>query len=790
MADQRIYMKGPLEPGEAPNLPPAAPGSAIDGYTTVTTALDATGTGTRYDIGGGNNDYSDPAGLDWQSLQPGDVVNIYYRVTPYSDKLLLSEQGTAANPIVINGVTNIAGQRPIFDADGSTSVNPSEWDSDWRYTMILINRQKVSGTAGVLAEHYTIQNLHLRDCTFAGTFTHSGGSESWQPVDGAPSMIMSRGGKHITLQGNIIENTEGNGLFVGGDDVYSSESWTISGNKFTNNGEGNRHHQVYFQAMNEAGVDKNLIQGNVFDDPRSDVTSAAQLKVRGTGTVIRYNWFTSAQRTIDLVEAQDDIPNNMFDNWTTQQITDEYRTSYIYGNAFVIDLDDSAILGQLLHVGMDTLENGDNGQFQNTGSANGQDAQRGINGGATYFYNNTVFINNYYPGGSYRSELFDLDSNEEATGSYSAGKLVSINNVFEFDGGATTRYAHGERTGDINWDGANIVNYSEIHNNVLYESDAYANAENTGDDPNIDITVNGNILSGTASLTDPTNATLLSKDLTLANGSAAIGQATALPSVLDDYPVSLQPADPNVGGADTRSGVEDLGAYENGTSTVHDNFNGATQALDSAKWDTYEDGDTSSDLTVQQEDGKYNGAVGAGDADTTLWFDTAQGRHDYVTLSGDFDVIARNVGLADSPTPDENDFQFCGLMVWLSSHNYEFAVVGNRGGTGNTIECKITNDAGGGDSTQTDLGQDYATNYRMDVRVTRVGSTVRWYTQAPGTSPDSWTEITSTFDGLSNDRISFGTGAVRVGLVTYGYLFVAAFDGTCDQVEIPTGTPT
>lgn len=222
----------------------------------------------------------------------------------------------------------------------------------------------------------------------------------------------------------------------------------------------------------------------------------------------------------------------------------------------------------------------------------------------------------------------------------------------------------------------------------------------------------------------------------------------------------------------------------------YDTFDGSG-ALDAAKWDTYDaDSDTSAELTITQLSGRYNAAISSGNVDDTLWFNTSQGRHDYVTISGDFDFIARSIGLAATPTPDENDFQFCGVMVWLADHEYEFAVVGNRSNPGNTVECKITDDAGGGDSEVEDLGQDYASSYKMDIRVTRVGSTVRWYVQDPGTSPDSWTEITSTFDGMTKARTSFSTGSVRIGLITYGQGSVAAFTGHCDQVEIPTGTPS
>ena len=71
-------------------------------------------------------------------MSPGDVVNIYHRATPYRHKVLLSEQGTAAHPIVINGVTDGSGNRPTIHAANAVTVNPDvrptiQTDANGRY---------------------------------------------------------------------------------------------------------------------------------------------------------------------------------------------------------------------------------------------------------------------------------------------------------------------------------------------------------------------------------------------------------------------------------------------------------------------------------------------------------------------------------------------------------------------------------------------------------------------------------------------------------------------------------
>lgn len=222
-----------------------------------------------------------------------------------------------------------------------------------------------------------------------------------------------------------------------------------------------------------------------------------------------------------------------------------------------------------------------------------------------------------------------------------------------------------------------------------------------------------------------------------------------------------------------------LGKPESG---AYDTFDGSG-ALSSSLWTQY---GTGSDLTITQSGGKYNAAhAAAGDANTT-WFDADRGILHYVIFdaSEDFDVILRNAGIGLTGTA--NDYQFCGLFCGLAqADDYEFMVNGMRGGASVIQERKATVS---NSSNQSEHTGGFISSGNSDMRVTRVGSTVSWYTQAPGTSPDSWTDVTSSYTTLG--RVSFGTGIVWVGLITYGFLAVASFTGNIDQVEIPTGSPS
>src|SRR5262245_35890291 len=60
-----------------------------------------------YDVGPGFT-YATPSDVPWELLQPGDLVLIHWRSTPYKDKWVITRQGTAAAPIVVRGVPGTA----------------------------------------------------------------------------------------------------------------------------------------------------------------------------------------------------------------------------------------------------------------------------------------------------------------------------------------------------------------------------------------------------------------------------------------------------------------------------------------------------------------------------------------------------------------------------------------------------------------------------------------------------------------------------------------------------------
>ena len=74
-------------------------------------AAAARGEAATYMVGPGQT-YATPSAIPWETLQPGDIVLIQWRSTPYTDKWVICRQGTAAAPIVVRGLPGPAGERP------------------------------------------------------------------------------------------------------------------------------------------------------------------------------------------------------------------------------------------------------------------------------------------------------------------------------------------------------------------------------------------------------------------------------------------------------------------------------------------------------------------------------------------------------------------------------------------------------------------------------------------------------------------------------------------------------
>ena len=321
---------------------PTGSGPAIP-TDVVTTALTATGTGTTYNV---YND-TDMDNVPWGALGRGDVVNIYWKATPYSRKWgmgrNIANTGTAANPIIVNGVTDANGNRPRFNFNGATTArgsNPSllagPYFGNTAYDLYQIgNPYNLEDWAGILIrgfyrsspEYIQIKNLEMYGAR--GTFTNLS-NVTTAYIDGT-SGIRVQNGNDVLIENCIIKDcawgifTQTNGPTV----LDTVNRLTIRKCFLVSNGlfGSATEHNAYIQGTSP------VIEGNYFG-PLIAGADGSSYKSRASGEIFRYNWVEANARAVDLVEPEDQASG-------TVGIYDQtdYGVDHVYGNVITVDED-------------------------------------------------------------------------------------------------------------------------------------------------------------------------------------------------------------------------------------------------------------------------------------------------------------------------------------------------------------------------------------------------------------------------------------------------------------------
>jgi Putative Ig domain len=385
----------------------------------VTARLEA----ATYAVGPGQP-YAAPSAVPWETLQPGDVVLIHWRSTPYRDKWVICRQGTAAAPIVVRGVLGPAGERPIIEGTGATTRLALDY---WGEQRAVIKIGGASIPADTMPRYIVVENLDVRGARPPFTFTDdSGAAQSY--VNNAAAIWVEKG-EHLTIRNNWLHDA-GNGIFVSSADPDISRDILIEANAIFDNGNVGSlfEHNTYTEAL---GI---TYQYNYFGPTKSGA-NGNNLKDRSAGLVVRYNWIEGGNRQLDLVETDS----------ATIQADGSYRRTYVYGNVLIEP--DAAGNRQIAHYG------GDNG------------ATSKYRKGALFFYNNTLV--------SYRTDrttLFRLSTNEEradvrnnlfyVTAAGSTLSLLDETGVLDlshnwFKSGRVATF--GTLSGVINDDGTSVV---------------------------------------------------------------------------------------------------------------------------------------------------------------------------------------------------------------------------------------------------------------------------------------------------------------------------------------------
>lgn len=485
----------------------------------VTVAL----TGTRtFNVGPGQT-YTELDAVPWSTLTAGDVVNIYYRTTPYVAKFGLSAIGTASNKVIINGVTDASGTRPVITGAGARTASGSmpgtgnvfSTDlSEQALGTIVIKRKPNTSTnpAWIL-----VQNVEVTGAAHGQSFQYADGSTGTYGFAGA---IWINPSSDVEVRNCVLRDSS-QGLFTNskaGGDNEQCMRLRIRYNRIYGNGTAgsDTEHGCYVQGYNT------ILEGNFVGNNVSG-SNGASIKTRGGNEVIRYNFVVGDTRMLDLVQA-DHYNDGMV-------LMTDYAKTYVYGNSFI---NDSTSAYRAFHFG------GDNEGEQDPSGSTAGSAPANYRKNL-YFWNNSFYCNRSVGAQMF---LFSL--------SWPDVTCDAWNNVFQF-AGTTSTVCLLQDAGVLNLRGANLLRV------------ATTTADRSPYTQSIFATVNrvGSLLSS-----DPGFVSAGYYDLTPDVGSPLIDSATALPSgvpagIATSFPLAFSPRWKS-NGLIARSviGTLDLGAIE------------------------------------------------------------------------------------------------------------------------------------------------------------------------------------------------------------------------------------
>lgn len=338
------------------NLPPIRPNTYTDVQSVSNPVVGAL-TGVRtFDIGPGKT-YTTPDTFPWDSLLAGDVVNIHYSATPYNSIITMDAIGTEAQPVIINGVTDSNGNRPVFDvttlgvtASASAEVyypastrSPS---AGWQRLGVInvlprYSRQFSGNGSTYYAQHIKIKNIEIKGAyTLTPNAVKASDGTYWKWLNGAG--IYLRGTKNITIENCVIyDNAFGIFTFTGSSAIAATNIYTvIRNNRVYNNGVVGSYteHNMYVQGISP------VVEGNYIGAVRAG-SPGSSYKSRASGEVFRYNWVEASARAVDFVHAEESFTSIVAQN--------DRKFTYCYGNVICNTAAAGAYTWSPLHFGGD-----------------------------------------------------------------------------------------------------------------------------------------------------------------------------------------------------------------------------------------------------------------------------------------------------------------------------------------------------------------------------------------------------------------------------------------------------
>ncbi|NKB66627.1 MAG: hypothetical protein GKR89_06165 [Candidatus Latescibacteria bacterium] len=344
--------------------------------------------GTVYEVGPGCT-YARIADSPTHALEAGDTLKVYARAEPYREVFFVHGQGTEEAPIVVLGVADAAGNKPVIDGRDAVVGGAADfWNEDRQ--LIKIGQYETHR-----ADWVVIDGFVLRFANSDQQFTDKSGAR--RPFLANASGIRPEYADHVTIRHCEIYGN-GNGVQNG---AGEPQELLVEYCDIRDNGAGRRsafEHNLYL-AVGGPGS-RAVVQ---FCRVGALASDGQQLKTRVETALIRYNWIEGgANSQIDLV----DHPDNGRAN------------AYVYGNIII------------------KPERTNNGRFIHFGQDLGNERQ-----GTLYFFNNTCILR----AGSSFGRLFEISS--------AGAEVEARYNIFYQVGTADFSLRNGfdQLSGQFNW---------------------------------------------------------------------------------------------------------------------------------------------------------------------------------------------------------------------------------------------------------------------------------------------------------------------------------------------------
>jgi hypothetical protein len=363
-----------------------------------------------YEVGPGKT-YTSILQVSTHNLQPGDSIKVFYKPTPYYEKFLLHGVGTSSNTIILIGIADANGKRPVIDGNNALSNQSSSYWNEDRQVILI-------GQAGsVESDFIIVDGFEIRGANDFNTFTDDSGNSNLSYSENSAGVRVSWG-KNITIRNcDITDN--GNGIQSGDED---NMNLVIEYCNVFDNGKSTSNtvyiHNFYLSSGENSTVTLQYCHIGEL------LSNGQQIRSRAHTTVVRYNWIEGGRNSsLDLMQGSGLDVNLAHD-------------AYVYGN--VIVKPDNSENSRIIHFGSDN---------------NGYDRL-----GTCYFYNNTCVIKDTKTSGTRR--IFVPSSN--------SATVIADNNIFHKADAVTyeLNIGTGNFTGSDNWFSTNINGINALTNSL------------------------------------------------------------------------------------------------------------------------------------------------------------------------------------------------------------------------------------------------------------------------------------------------------------------------------------